>query len=142
MRFALGLSSSPYNENTVLLQFNCRNKGISEPMNEYKTLNEIAQLDEIDRLSHTKAQVIFKHSTRCSVSTMAKRGLDMDLKQAYGQQFDIYYLDLIAYRNVSNNIATRYNVEHESPQILVIKNGKCVFDASHSDVSLEDALKA
>lgn len=111
-------------------------------MIEYKVLNEIGQLDEIDRQSHTKAQVIFKHSTRCSVSTMAKRGLDMDMKQANAQQFDIYYLDLIAYRNLSNTIATRYGVEHESPQILVIKDGKCVFDASHSDVSLEDALNA
>lgn len=111
-------------------------------MMEYKTLNSLSQLDQIDELSKTKLQIIFKHSTRCSVSTMAKRGLDMDLKQADVTQFDIYYLDLITYRAVSNDIATRYNVQHESPQILVIKDGKCVFDASHSDVSLEDAVKA
>ena len=108
---------------------------------EYKTLNEIAQLDEIDALSHTRPQLIFKHSTRCSVSSMAKRGLDRELQQDSMLPFDIYYLDLIAYREISNNIAQRYDVEHESPQILLIKDSKSIFDASHSDVSLEDALK-
>lgn len=108
---------------------------------EYKILTTISQLNEIDELSKTKLQIIFKHSTRCSVSSMAKRSLDSALRQDSSTPFDIYYLDLIAHREVSNAIATRYGVQHESPQIIAIKSGKSTFDASHSDVSLEDALK-
>ncbi len=108
---------------------------------DYKILNEIGQLDELDLLSKTRPQLIFKHSTRCSVSSMAKRGLDMDLKQAGKAAFDIYYLDLIQYRDISNQIATRYHIQHESPQLLVIKNGQCIFNASHDDVALQDALQ-
>ncbi len=109
---------------------------------DYRVLNETGQLDELDSLSQTRAQIIFKHSTRCSVSSMAKRGLDMDLKQAGKVAFDIYYLDLIQYREISNQIATRYHIQHESPQLLVIKNGQCVFNASHDDVALQDALES
>lgn len=108
---------------------------------EYKVLNEIGQLEELDLLSQTRPQMIFKHSTRCSVSSMAKRGLDMDLKQTGKAAFDIYYLDLIQYRDVSNQIASRYDIQHESPQLLVIKNGQCVFNASHDDVALQHALQ-
>ncbi len=108
---------------------------------DYKILNEIGQLDELDLLSKTRPQLIFKHSTRCSVSSMAKRGLDMDLKQTRNAVFDIYYLDLIQYRNISNQIATRYHIQHESPQLLVIKNGQCIFNASHDDVALQDVLQ-
>ncbi len=111
-------------------------------MTDYKILKDINQLEEIDNLSNTRLQIILKHSTRCSVSSMAKRSLDTELKQAGNNDFDIYYLDLIAYRAVSNAIADRYHVQHESPQILAIKNGKCIFHASHSDVSLHDTLSA
>ncbi len=109
---------------------------------DYKILNVNSQLDGLDLLSQTRPQLIFKHSTRCSVSSMAKRGLDMDLKQTRDAAFDIYYLDLIQYRDISNQIATRYHIQHESPQLLVIKNGQCVFYASHDDVALQDALQS
>lgn len=110
-------------------------------MTDYKILSEDAQLDELDALSHTRPQVIFKHSTRCSVSSMAKRGLDMELRQTPNTAFDIYYLDLIRYRAISNQIATRYGIQHESPQLLVIKDGKCIYHASHDGVSLGSALE-
>ncbi|HLP49635.1 MAG TPA: bacillithiol system redox-active protein YtxJ [Chitinophagales bacterium] len=111
-------------------------------MTTYKTLNDIAQLDELDNQSRSRLQLIFKHSTRCGVSSMAKRGLDMELRQPDGTAFDIYYLDLIQYRAVSNHIATRYGIQHESPQLLVIKDGRCIYHASHDDVSLHTALAA
>ncbi|HLP20782.1 MAG TPA: bacillithiol system redox-active protein YtxJ [Chitinophagales bacterium] len=111
-------------------------------MADFKTLNNIAQLNEIDTLSHSRVQIIFKHSTRCSVSSMAKRGLDADLRQTNRTDFDIYYLDLLNYRDVSNQIATRYGVQHQSPQILVIRNGQSVFDAAQEDVSLSDAWQS
>lgn len=107
---------------------------------EFKILNHFSQLDEIDNLSHSKLQVIFKHSTRCSISNMAKRVLSGELNDNIKEKADVYYLDLINYRDISNNIATRYLVKHESPQILIISDGKCIYHASHDEVSLNKAF--
>lgn len=101
-------------------------------------LTSLEQLDEIETASKDKQILIFKHSTRCSISRMA-------LKQ-FEKEFDLdnkvnaYFLDLIAYRDVSNEIASRYNVVHQSPQLLLIKDGKSIYNASHSDIDAE-ALK-
>lgn len=107
---------------------------------DWNNLNSVEQLTEIDEKSKSKKQIIFKHSTRCSVSTFAKRILTGEYSDEVKEKADVYYLDLISFREVSNNIASRYNVIHESPQLLVIENGTCVFNASHSDVSFEKAL--
>ena len=77
--------------------------------------------------------VIFKHSTRCSVSMMAKRHFE----RGFGydeEKITPFYLDLLNYRDLSNKIAQAFDVQHQSPQILVIKNGKCVYHASHSEI--------
>lgn len=103
-------------------------------------LNSVEQLNEINEKSSEKTQIIFKHSTRCSVSSFAKRILTSEYSDEVKQEADVYYLDLIAFREVSNEIVAKFNVMHESPQILVIKNGVCTFNASHSDVSFEKAL--
>jgi len=108
---------------------------------EFKILNQIDQLNEVDIQSHSKLQAIFKHSTRCSVSNMAKRILTSELEIDNKKLLDVYYLDLISFREISNAISTQYSVQHESPQILFIKDGKCVYYASHSDVSIIYALK-
>ncbi|MFA9191181.1 bacillithiol system redox-active protein YtxJ [Flavobacterium sp. FZUC8N2.13] len=99
-------------------------------------LTDIDQLGEIIFNSNEKPAVIFKHSTRCSVSRMALKQFenDFDLQE----EVTPYFLDLIAYREVSNEIANRFNVYHESPQILLIKDGKSVYDASHSDIIAGD----
>jgi bacillithiol system protein YtxJ len=100
-------------------------------------LNSLEQLIEIDEKSKDKVQVLFKHSTRCSVSSFAKRILTSEYSDEVKQKADVYYLDLIAFREISNAISSKYGVIHESPQILVIKEGKCIFNASHSDVSFK-----
>lgn len=93
------------------------------------------QLDQIRTKSSEKPQVIFKHSTRCAVSSMAKSRLE---RSATPDDVDFYYLDLIANRKLSTLVAEDFDVWHESPQILVIKNGKCVYDESHSAIRMED----
>jgi bacillithiol system protein YtxJ len=55
--------------------------------------------------------------------------------------FDFYYLDLIQHRNLSNLIAEKFDVHHQSPQILIIKNGDCVFDESHGGINIQDLLE-
>ena len=101
-------------------------------------LTNLAQLNDIENISNVKPIVIFKHSTRCSISRMAlkqfEREYDLD------ETVDAFFLDLIAHRDVSNEIANRFNVYHESPQLILIKDGKAVYDVSHSDINAE-ALK-
>jgi len=97
-------------------------------------LNAVSQLQTIKEASATKTQVIFKHSTRCGISRMVKKQFIED----YGfseNQVDLYYLDLIAYREVSNAVAHTFNVIHESPQLLVIKNGMVVMHESHGSIN-------
>lgn len=102
-------------------------------------LTNLAQLEDIQTLSNVKPVVIFKHSTRCSISRMALKQFEReyDLKETV----DAFFLDLIEHRDVSNEIANRFNVYHESPQLILIKNGKAVYNVSHSDIDAE-ALKA
>jgi bacillithiol system protein YtxJ len=99
------------------------------------SLTDLSQLDALIERSSSRAQVIFKHSTRCSISATAKFRLDNARDNAAA---DFYYLDLIAYRNISNAIAERFQVAHASPQVLVIRNGHCVFDESHLGIRMED----
>lgn len=98
-------------------------------------LSDISQLDEIANLSHEKNVLIFKHSTRCSISSMAKGRLD---RAADIENVPCYYLDLIAHRNISDTIAERFQVHHESPQILLIRKGECVYAESHSGIMIEE----
>lgn len=93
------------------------------------------QLQEIKEKSVEKPQVIFKHSTRCSISAVAKSRLE---KAGAPQGVDFYYLDLINFRSVSNKVVDEFKVHHESPQILVIRNGECVYDESHMSISMDD----
>lgn len=104
----------------------------------WKTLQEIAQLEAIIANSFHKPQVIFKHSTRCSISDVAKTRLE---RNALPDAIDFYYLDLIAYRSLSNHIAEIMQVQHESPQILVIKDGKCTYHESHMGIQFDDIIE-
>ncbi|NHM01440.1 bacillithiol system redox-active protein YtxJ [Flavobacterium difficile] len=101
------------------------------------TLNKIEQFDEIDAISHTKPVVLFKHSTRCIISRTVLKQFDNDF-QFPEEKIDWYLLDLLNHRDLSNEIASRYNVVHQSPQIVVIKNGKAVFNESHDRISVDD----
>ena len=117
--------------------------GSAEPREEkilpWITLNDISQLNEIEEKSKTKTQVIFKHSTRCGISRMVMNqfvdAYDVDSK------LDIYYLDLLNYRKVSNETGYKFQLMHESPQLLVIKNGTVVTNASHGEINSIDLGK-
>lgn len=94
-------------------------------------LSSLEQLEEIVRLSDKRTLVIFKHSTRCSISSLAYNRLKAADLPA---DADFYYLDLIRYREISNAVAERFSVQHESPQVLVIRNGNCVYNESHTGI--------
>ena len=93
-------------------------------------------LREIVKLSEQKPCVIFKHSTRCSISTMAISRLERNWEGGENS-IDFYYLDLIQYRSVSNLIADMFGVKHESPQVLLIEKGRVVYHTSHNGITAE-----
>jgi len=100
-------------------------------------------LDSADQLNEIKQQpgysIIFKHSTRCSISMMAKRRFELDWDQ-FPETLPLYFLDLIKNRDISNQIAEQFQVNHESPQLLLIKDGECILDQSHGGISVEETL--
>lgn len=102
-------------------------------------LTDVAQLMEIVAISNEKPVIIFKHSTRCSISRMALKQFEREFD--LNDTVDAYFLDLIAHRDISNEIASTFNVYHESPQLILIRNGKAIYDVSHSDIDAA-ALKA
>lgn len=100
-------------------------------------------LDTAEQLNGIKQNhgysLIFKHSTRCSISMMAKRRFEMDWDKI-PTEIPLYFLDLIKYREISTQIAGDFAVHHESPQLLLIKDGECILDQSHGEISVDDTL--
>lgn len=88
----------------------------------------------LDLLDKESLFAIFKHSTRCSISSMAKNRVERD----WDLDFPIYYLDLIQYRSISNLIAAKSGIEHQSPQLIVFQNGLPVYDASHNAIDANE----
>jgi bacillithiol system protein YtxJ len=102
---------------------------------EWKDLNNIEQLAAIKKESENQPVLLFKHSTRCSISDIAwKRIKDATLPS----NAIYYYLDLLSHRNISNEIAEVFKVHHESPQALLIKNNECVYAESHLAITVDD----
>jgi bacillithiol system protein YtxJ len=101
-------------------------------------LTDEEQLKQIVSKSQLKPQVIFKHSTRCSISAVALQRLQ---KVSQPSDIDFYFLDLLAHRNISNKICEMFKVEHESPQILVIRDGDCIYDESHMGISMNEIVE-
>ncbi len=100
-------------------------------------LDQIEQLDEIVVRSQHQPCVIYKHSSRCSLSMIALYRLESTWYFPEGE-VAAYFLDVIAQRALSQAVAKRFEVHHESPQLLLIQNGVCTFDASHLDISMEE----
>jgi bacillithiol system protein YtxJ len=101
------------------------------------------QLESADQLTEIKKNegysLIFKHSTRCSISMMAKRRFELDWEDL-PEDMPLYFLDLIKYRDLSAMTAQLFDVHHESPQLLLIKAGECVLDQSHGAISVDEAI--
>ena len=117
--------------------------GSSEPKEEkflpWIALTEIGQLEVIAEKSRAKTQVIFKHSTRCGISRMVMN----QFVSAYNLEMtniDLYFLDLLSYREISNEVGYKFQVMHQSPQLLIIKNGIAVNHASHGAINDIDLM--
>jgi bacillithiol system protein YtxJ len=107
---------------------------------EWIELKAEKDLEEVNEQSKQKPVMIFKHSTRCSISDTALTRLERNWNAANLDIIQPYFLDLIAFRSVSNKVGELYDVRHESPQVLVIKDGKCIYHASHLSISLPEII--
>ena len=100
-------------------------------------LTDIAQLDILKEKSFAQPQVIFKHSTRCSTSRMAKNLFESE----WNLTDPVHLVNVVESRAASNAVASTFNVHHESPQVLVIQNGISIYDNSHSLIDAADIIK-
>lgn len=103
-------------------------------------LTSVDQLEEIERKSFKKPQIIFKHSTRCSISSISMNKFVKNYNIAQ-QDADLYYLDLLNYREVSNEVGYKFQIQHQSPQVIVVKGGAAVYDASHYAIQTHKILE-
>ncbi|MFN0176830.1 MAG: bacillithiol system redox-active protein YtxJ [Saprospiraceae bacterium] len=97
-------------------------------------------LEDIERIikrSHEVPCLIFKHSTRCHICSIAKFRLEDDWDFKPGEM-EAYFLDVLINRPVSLQVAETFQVHHESPQVLLIVDGECIYDASQLDITFEE----
>ncbi len=123
---------------SYLENFNLAQQGLN--FDAWKVLHDEAQLDEILVTSKDKPVVIFKHSTTCGISEGAKYTL-MENWDFEGHELDFYYLDLLKHRPISNRIAQDFQITHQSPQVLLVKDGEVTFHTSHHRISVDGLRK-
>jgi bacillithiol system protein YtxJ len=104
----------------------------------WNTLENPDQLNQIIDESTTANILIFKHSTRCSISRATLDRFERNWKDSEVPNVKPYFLDLLEHRNISNAIAEQFHVEHQSPQVLIIRNGKSVYDNSHYGIDFRE----
>lgn len=105
----------------------------------WNSITDINQIEAIVTTSKERPQVIFKHSTTCPISSMAK----MRLEESWDiEDVDAHYLDLLAHRHISTAIAEDLQVHHESPQVILLMDGEVVYDASHLDINVEEVKES
>ncbi|SFB85494.1 bacillithiol system protein YtxJ [Algibacter lectus] len=115
-------------------------EGKEEKVLPWIPLNAMQQLDLIKEKSSTKTQMIFKHSTRCGISRMVMSQF-VDAYDFTEKDADLYFLDLLNFREISNEVGYKFQVMHQSPQLLVIKNGVAVAHESHGAINEMDLSK-
>jgi bacillithiol system protein YtxJ len=106
----------------------------------WNKLTSEAQIDQVIAASEEKPVLLFKHSTRCSISSMSLDRLLRNWKEEDSERITPYYLDLIAFRSVSNLVAERFGIPHESPQVLLIQKGKVTYHESHYGISYTEIM--
>ena len=97
-------------------------------------------LEEAIKKSYSRKIAIFKHSTSCFLSKTVLKNFEKEIEEAEEHGAILYYLDLLAHRDISNKIAEDFGIRHESPQLIVIQNGDEVNNASHQDITLKQIV--
>lgn len=113
------------------------NKSEPQPDVYWNYLEDATELEAIEKESFEKPVAIFKHSITCGISKMAWNQFQKNYTISK-DQMSLYYLDLLAYRSISNEIASRFGVVHQSPQLIVIKDGKVIYHSSLENINAND----
>ena len=111
----------------------------------WQHLTEGSQVQELNDASFQQPILIYKHSTRCSISSMVLNRLERAWEPEAMVELRTYFLDLITYRDISNELADLYGISHESPQVMLISEGQCKHDSSHNGINylrLKDMLQS
>jgi bacillithiol system protein YtxJ len=106
----------------------------------WNKLIQASQLEEIKSISEQKPVLIFKHSTRCSISSMSLDRMLRNWKTEDEEKLTVFYLDLIEYRAISDLVSFTFGIPHESPQVILVKNGEAVYDNSHYGISYPEIM--
>lgn len=104
----------------------------------WNVLESDEQLEKL--LVSSEPQLVFKHSTRCPVSFAALKRFELEWDEEINKSVNPCFLDLITYRNLSNKIEEVLGVKHQSPQIILLKNGEVLFHTSHLSISAKKLL--
>lgn len=126
--------------NTIFGNSNEGSKKETKKNIQWIPLTSSSQLEEIKQLSNKASVFLFKHSTRCGISKVVIKQFEALFKEEH-QHLKVYYLDLLNYRAISNQIAETFEITHQSPQLIVVKNGVSVFNTSHNDITLIDLAR-
>jgi len=106
----------------------------------WQTINDEVQLEEIKQKSFEHPVLVFKHSTTCSISATSLSRIERAWDTDKAKNIEPFYLDLLRYRSISNKLAKDFDIEHQSPQVLLIQNGECTYDASHFDIRFDEIV--
>lgn len=106
----------------------------------WKAIDQLEQVKKIKEESMHQPVLIFKHSTSCSISGMAWSRLQRNWKEGDNEKVSPYVLDLLSYRGISNAIAQEFAVDHESPQVILVKDGMAFYDTSHMGINYQDII--
>ena len=123
----------------ILISFQSFRSGLETPSSGWTALKSTDQVDQLYKKSTEKPVLIFKHSTACNISKGAKKHLEK--RKIQREEVYAYYLDLLAYRSVSNYVEEKTGVKHESPQVIVLHHGKVLYTASHASIKWKDIKK-
>jgi bacillithiol system protein YtxJ len=107
----------------------------------WNLIESVDQVVQIEQLSHSRPQLIFKHSTRCGISSGAKSRLDGG-QDTLAEKMGLHFLDLLQHRDISNHIAQTFQITHQSPQVILLDKGKPSLNLTHYDIQVGDILKA
>lgn len=106
----------------------------------WKTIKSEEDLDKAIKESYENRVAIFKHSTSCFISKTVLKNFEKEIENSDDENVSFYFLDLLAFRPISNKIAEDFDIRHESPQLIVLENGKAINNASHQDISLSQVV--
>jgi bacillithiol system protein YtxJ len=113
-----------------------------EVLMKWNALRSLDQIEDIRVKSKSNPVLVFKHSTRCNISRASLDRLERNWKEEEMRDVQLYFLDLLAYREISNKLSEEFGVEHESPQVLIIKDERSLYDRSHFDIEYHDIKEA